>query len=461
MQHNSETRRKFLQKSSAGLMGASFGAATILSTPVTAKGKTGTAAALGGTPVRKGGWPSWPQGYKSAELKMEEILGKSKWTRIAGNVVIEFEKAWGKKLGAEYCFAVNGGTSALHCALHAVGIQPGDEVLVSPIEHITGASLPFTFYALPVFVDIDRESVQMDPDKIEERITEHTKAIIPCHWSSAPADMDRIMEIAGKHNLYVIEDACQAHLSEWRGQKLGTIGDIGCFSHQQSKVLPCGEGGSVAGNNEELMNRAYSFHDYGRDIRDWDSHKPDSSFMNHHGLNYKMTEFQAAILLAYLDVIDAQIDMREEHANYLNELLTEVPGITPQKFYDGTTRVNYYLYELRYEKKYFNNLPKMKLLKALNAEGVPIGRGFKQSLSEQPYVENEINKPVFTSLYSRDRLDRFRKTIPCPVAEDYIKEEQMYMSGRNLLTSKSDMEAIAEAFKKVHAHSKKLHDLKV
>ena len=459
MQPQEDSRREFLKKSAVGV--ASLGAAAILTTPVTVRGKISSPAALGGTPVRTGSWPSWPQGYPSAEANMKEILGTSKWTRIAGDRVIEFEKKWGKKLGAKYCFAVNGGTSALHCALYGIGLQPGDEVLVSPIEHITGASLPFTFYALPVFVDIDPDSSQMDPDKIEEKITEHTKAIIPCHWSSAPADMDRIMAIARKHNLYVVEDACQAHLSEWRGKKLGTVGDVGCFSHQQSKVMPCGEGGSVAGNNEKIMNLAYSWHDYGRDIRDWDSHKPDGSYMNQHGLNYKLTEFQAALLLSYLDMIDDQIDTREDNADYLRELLAEIPGITPQKLYDGTTRVNYYIFVMRYDKKQFNNLPKKKLVKALGAEGIPVTTGFRRSLSEQPYVMNEIEKPAFQKMYSKTRLDRFKEMTPCPVAEEYVREEQLYFSGKMLLTTKSDMEAIADAFRKVREHSKKLHDIKV
>ena len=201
----------------------------------------------------------------------------------------------------------------------------------------------------------------MDPDKIEERITDKTKAILPCHWGGAPADMDRIMKIAKKHGLYVIEDACQAHLGEWRGKKLGTIGDIGCFSHQQSKVLPCGEGGSFVGDNEEIMGRAYAWHDYGRAIKSWNTHKPVAGPVDQHGLNYKMTEFQGAVLLGGMKTLEEQTRLRNENADYLREMLAEIPGVYPQKLYEGTTRASYYLFEMRYDKKYFQPSPEERV----------------------------------------------------------------------------------------------------
>jgi len=453
-----ESRRSFLKKSAAGMAGASFASAAVLSTPVSASGKIGKPAILGGERVYKGKWPSWPQGSQAAEDLLKDVLHSRRWTRISGtgNRVIEFEKKWAHMLGVKHAIATNGGTTALHCALKGVDVQPGDEVLVSPLEFITGSSLPFTFYALPVFVDVERESFQMDPAKIEERITDKTKAIIPCHWGGVPADMDRIMKIAKKHDLYVIEDACQAHFGEYRGKMVGTIGDIGCFSHQQSKVLPCGEGGSFVGDNEEIMARAYQWHDYGRLIGSWETHKPLRGRIDGVGLNYKMSEFQAAILLAGVEVFEEQIRLRNENANYLRELLEEIPGIQPQKLYEGTTSASYYLFDMRYDKSHFNNLPKVTFAKAMGAEGIPISAVGSGSLSTLTYAEQTINSPVFQSLYSKEKRDWFLKTIPCPVAESLIADETIRMSGSRLLTTKTAMEAVAEAIRKIQAHSKAL-----
>lgn len=437
------------------MVGASFVSATGLPSSVTASGKP---AILGGEKAYKGKWPAWPQGSQTAEDLLKDVLYSRRWTRISGtgNRVIEFEKTWAQMLGVEHAVATNGGTTALHCALKGIDIQPGDEVLVSPIEFVTGSSLPFTFYALPVFVDVDRESFQMDPAKIEERITDKTKAIIPCHWGGMPADMDRIMEIAKKHDLYVIEDACQAHFGEYRGKKVGTIGDIGCFSHQQSKVLPCGEGGSFVGDNEDIMARAYRWHDYGRSIGSWETHKPARGSIDGLGLNYKMSEFQAAILLAGLEGFEEQVRLRNENANYLRELLKEIPGIHAQKLYEGTTSACYYLFEMRYDKSHFNDLPKLKFAKAMGAEGIPISAVGSGALSTLTYAEQTVNSPIFQSLYSKEKRDWFLATISCPVAESLIADEAIRMSGIRLLTTKPAMEAIAEAIRKIQTHSKAL-----
>jgi dTDP-4-amino-4,6-dideoxygalactose transaminase len=437
--------------------GASFASATILSSPSTALGAPGKPAILGGEKVYSGKWPSWPQGSETMEDLLKEVLQGQRWTRIAGtgNLVIDFEKAWARMLGVKHAVATNGGTTAIHCALKAIDLQPGDEVLVSPVEFITGASLPFTFYALPVFVDVDRESSQMDPAKIEQRVTDRTKAILPCHWGGAPADMGRIMAIAKKHNLFVIEDACQAHLGEYQGKKLGTIGDIGCFSHQQSKPLPCGEGGSFVGDNEEIMAKAYAWHDYGRAIGSWETHKPARAPINALGLNYKMTEFQGAILLGGLKALEEQAQLRNENANYLRELLKDIPGIEPQKLYEGTTRGSYYFMDLRYDKKCFNNLPRATFAKAMSAEGVAISVG-RAPLSTLDYARREINTPVFRSLYAKEKRDWYLETIPCPVAEQLMAEETLRIHGTRFLATKTEMEAFSEAIRKIQAHSKAL-----
>jgi dTDP-4-amino-4,6-dideoxygalactose transaminase len=173
-------------------------------------------------------------------------------------------------------------------------------------------------------------------------------------------------------------------------------------------------------------------------------------------LNYKASEFQAAVLLAGLEAFEEQVRLRNENAHYLRELLKEIPGIRPQKLPEGTTAASYYLFEMRYDKSHFNDLPKLKFAKATGAGGIPISAVGSGALSTLTYAEQAVNSPIFQSPYSREKRDWFLKTIPCPVAESLIADEAIRMSGIRLLTTKSAMEAIAEAIRKIQTHSKEL-----
>ncbi len=220
---------------------------------------------------------------------------------------------------------------------------------------------------LPVFADTDPETFQINPDTIEERITERTRAIMPVHILGIPADMDRIMAIAKKHNLVVIEDACQAWLAQYRGKCCGTIGDLGCFSFQNSKHLPAGEGGAVVGNDEELMDRVHSFHNCGRP---YGSVKKTSSYPII-GTNRRMMEYQAAILLNQMQRLEADTERRWANGQYLTSKIKDIPGIVPCKLYKGTTRAVYHLYPFRYKKEHFNNAPRSKFMAALAPRASP------------------------------------------------------------------------------------------
>ena len=262
MEKHTMTRRQFVSTASAGTL-AAVTCGTIPAYGNLAK-KAAKLAMQGGKPVRAKPWPTWPVWDKSAEKRVLSILRSGNWYRGQGETVSEFEGKYAKLLGAKRCTCTVNGTNALLTALHALDVGVGDEVIVSPYTFIATYNVVITSCALPVFADTDPETFQINPDKIEERITERTRAIVPVHILGIPANMDKIMAIAKKHNLLVIEDACQAWLAEWRGNCCGTIGDLGCFSFQNSKHLPCGEGGAVVGNDEELMDRVHSFHNCGR-----------------------------------------------------------------------------------------------------------------------------------------------------------------------------------------------------
>jgi dTDP-4-amino-4,6-dideoxygalactose transaminase len=241
-------RREFLNAASAASLAAAASGAIPAYGNVSKK--AGKPAILGGKPVRTKSFPGWPVWDKSAEEHVLSILRSGKWFRGRGNTVTKFEEQYAKLMGAKRCVCTVNGTNALLTALHVLGIGVGDEVIVSPYTFIATYNVVFGSNALPVFVDTDPETFQINPDKIEERINKNTRAILPVHILGLPANMDKINAIAKKHNLVVIEDACQAWMAEWRGKKCGTVGDLGCFSFQNSKHLPCGEGGAVIGNDD-------------------------------------------------------------------------------------------------------------------------------------------------------------------------------------------------------------------
>ena len=247
------SRRKFIASTSAGAAGA------ILTPTLPAFGSASGAASelalTGGTPVRTRPWLDWPVWDPEAEKPMMELLRSGNWYRGDGNLCREFETQYARLIGARHVLATASGTTALITSLHTMGVDAGDEVIVSPYTFIATYNVVFNQTALPVFADTNQETFTIDPHKIEERITDRTRAILPVHIFGLPADMKRILALGEKHQLPVIEDACQAWLAEYGGKMCGTLGDLGCFSFQNSKHIPSGEGGAIAGSDEELMDR--------------------------------------------------------------------------------------------------------------------------------------------------------------------------------------------------------------
>ena len=350
--------------------------------------------------------------------------------------------------GAKLCVATGSGTQALHTAVEALGIGAGDEVITSPYTDPGTISSILVARALPVLADLDRESYQLDPEDVERKITENTKAIMPVHMMGQPCNMEAIMKIAKKHNLKVIEDACQAHLAEYQGKKLGTIGDLGCFSFQSSKTIACGEGGGIIGNDEELMDKCYTVHNHGTSRRG----RTEVA-----GPKYRMNEFEAAVLLGQLSGVQERFARRNKNAAYLTSRLKDVPGIVPQKLYEGTASGSFYIYATTYKKEHFNGADRTKFLKALSAEGVSLSPYIRQGLHKEPWIDHILTQKVYKKMFSEKRLQRYRRERECPNCDKVCQEMAMLWASGPLLATRDDMANVADAIEKVYENRDKLN----
>lgn len=239
------------------------------------------------------------------------VLGRNELSRFASQGTSEtaaFERELAAKFGVEHALAVNSGTSALICALVGLGIGPGDEVLVPAYTWVSTAAAPLAVGAVPVLVEID-ESLTIDPGDIERKITSRTKAIIPVHMLNLVCNMDAIMNIARRHNLFVIEDACQAFGLDYRGRRLGSIGHAGAFSFNQHKNIRSGEGGALVTNDDRIYARAAMYHDVGSYERGERFHSDEPLLV---GVNFRMPELSGAILRPQLRRLDKQLEVRRK-----------------------------------------------------------------------------------------------------------------------------------------------------
>jgi dTDP-4-amino-4,6-dideoxygalactose transaminase len=417
-----------------------------------AAGPNGRLAILGGEPVRREPFPSWPVFDDKEEKSLLEVLKSGKWGRLGGRAVDTFEQKYAELLGAKHVLATANGTSALFTTLNGLNIGPGDEVLVPPYTFVATINVVLLNYALPVFVDSDLESFQMDASKVEARITDRTAAILPVHMAGGAANLDVLTEVAGRRKLPLIEDACQAHLGEWRGRKLGTLGTAGCFSFQASKNLNSGEGGAVTTGDGALMERCFTFHNNGRPRR-----STASFAYRQGGANLRLTEFQAALLLAQMERVERQSRTREENARYLTTLLEKIPGIHPARNYAGCTRSAWHLYMFRVNREAFAGLSRDVFLRALAAEGVRASSGYTP-LNKQEFLTATIKSKAYRQIYPAKLLNEWEERNLCPV-NDRLCEQAIWLTQSMLLGPKRDMEQIADAVAKIQAQAGELHKL--
>lgn len=449
------TRREFLiQNSMTGL-----GTAMALSMPVSVFANASinskaTPAILGGDPVRIKGWPKWPiWNPETDEKQLMEVIRSGIWSRA--KVVTEFEKKWAETIGTKRALAVVNGTNALIASLVQLDIGGGDEVIVPPYTFIATVDSVLAAGAMPVFADIDPKTFQIDPEKIEEKITPRTKAIMPVHILGLPANMTRIMEIAKKHDLIVVEDACQAWLAEIDHKKMGTFGHAGCFSFQNSKNIPMGEGGAIVSDDEEFMDRCYSYHNYGNPYGSNVGAVGAGTIIA--GTKLRLAEYQAAIGLAQLKRLEAQTTTRNENAGYLRSKIKDIPGILPYELYPNVTRAAFHLFPFRYQEEAFNGLPREMFLRALRAEGIPCSDGYRP-LNKMPFLKNAFQTKNFKIMYPKEMLDyeKYMEQNQCPENDQVCDKEAVWFAQSMLLGTKSDMDDIATALRKVHDNAGKI-----
>ena len=443
------SRRKFIGAVSAATLGvAASGVSPVLA------GSSDTAdklAIFGGNPVRKNkGWPEWPYVDEKIVASVEKTIRSRAWCRIDihEGTVVQFEREFANMMGAKHCVATGSGTQALNTCVEALGIGPGDEVITSPYTDPGTVASILASRALPVMVDLDRESFQLDPAIVAKRINENTKALMPVHMMGQPCDLDSLLALARKHNLYMIEDACQAHLAEYRGKKLGTIGTLGCFSHQSSKTISCGEGGSIIGNDDALMDRCFTVMNHGTSRRG----RTETI-----GNKMRMNELEGAMLIAQMVNAKEQWKRRNENAAYLTSKLKACPGVVPQKLYDGYESGSWYLYTMGYRKEHFNNVSRSVFLKALAAEGISLSTYLDRGLHREPWVDHILGLKEYRKMYSPSRLKQYKEELACPVCDKICDEEiLMIWASGPLLGTKTDMDDIVNAIMKVYENRDQL-----
>lgn len=422
------------------------------------------AAILGGTPIRNKPFASHP--VLGAEEK-KQVLSVLKTGVLSGFVakagdyffggpkVRELESLFLKYFSIEHAVAMNSATSALHAALLAVGIEPGDEVLVPPYTMSASASAIVMCGALPVFVDIDPEYFCMDPKKAEALVSPRTKAMLVVHLFGHPADMDGLAEVAKRHNLKIIEDCAQSPGASTHGRYVGTLGNVGVFSLNQHKTITTGEGGVAVTRDAELALRMQLIRNHGEVVCD---HIPEARDIPCLGWNYRMTELEASVGIAQFKKLNKLTKHRIMLAEYLTRQLSKISGLGLPRAKSGCSHV-YFTYPIRYNAKK-TGLPRELFVRALAAEGIGFAGGYVRPIYLEPmYQKKRIfkNSSFPFNLLSPDREENYQKGS-CPVAECFY-EKELVMTGlcRYPLTRR-DMGDISNAIQKVLSQAKRLAD---
>jgi dTDP-4-amino-4,6-dideoxygalactose transaminase len=407
-------------------------------------------ALFGGKKSKSKPFPVWPQFDDAERRGLQEVLESRVWWRTPGTKTLEFEAAFARFHGARHGIAVTNGTAALEVTMAALGIGPGDEVIVPNFTFVATASAVLFANALPVLVDVRPDTYCLDPELTEAAITPRTKAIVAVHMGGHPADLDALADLAARRGIALVEDCAHAHASEWRGKRVGTFGRAGTFSFQSSKLMTAGEGGIVITNDDQVERLARSVHDCGR--------MPGKWFYSHfiYGSNYRLSEWQGVVLSAQLARLDEQTRRRHDNARILDRELSRIPGITPQKLDPRCTRNGHYAYIFHLDRQQFAGISTERFIEAMNAEGIP-------------------NQASYPPLHELDmfRNGEYRKCLSGPQASEvhpFLKQsfpqtqraawETVWIPQPALLGDEEDMHEIAAALHKIQKHAKELtvHD---
>ncbi len=406
----------------------------------------GELAITGGTPIRPQGYPAWPVWDEREIDAVTAVVRSGEWGGFPepGTNAERFERAFAKYQGARHGVLMANGTVTMEVALKALGIGWGDEVIVPALTFAATAYAPMAAGALPVIVDVEPSTWTIDLDAVEAAITDRTRAILPVHLGHHMADMDRITAIAQAHDLAIVEDCAHAHGQRWRDTGAGCFGAFGSFSHQSSKILTAGEGGSLLTNDDELARRAHSIVDCGRAK---DEGETEYTF----GANYRLGELHAALLVVQMERFEEQRREREENARLFEELVVKVPGVHVMPANERITRWSFYNYLLRIDPEEFGaaNQP---VCAALEAEGVP------GEVQYPPMSRYELFRPALSRLpvavEHADRLDPSRMSFP--VAEAAGLRESIYFQENVFRAGREGIEDAVEALAKIQANAAEL-----
>lgn len=399
-------------------------------------------AILGGVPLRTAEWPRYPVLGSEEEKAVLAVVRSHDLSAQMGSAVQRFEREFAEYTDAAHALATSSGTSALHTAIAAAGIGVGDDVIVPPYTFFSTATSVLMQNAIPIFADIETDTLGLDPASVERRITPCTKALIVVHMNGYPADMDGLMSVAEDHGLTVIEDCAHAHGAEHRDRHVGTIGHMGVFSFQQKKNLSLGEGGMLITNDAGLAEKARAIHSFG---------KVPLAY------NYRMPELHGAIGSARLKRLDAENEVRNKYARFLDLELAAIPWLEPQPVRPHTRAV-YYNYVVHFHGETIG-LERDRFVAAVQAEGIPVP---------------QIYEPVYRhhSFRVRDPYGRgfpfespFYETTPgrepsyedgtCPVTEEYCSRRNIELKIHPTAATE-DIEQVATAFHKVADHAEQL-----
>ncbi|MXY67079.1 MAG: DegT/DnrJ/EryC1/StrS family aminotransferase [Acidobacteriia bacterium] len=381
-------------------------------------------AVTGGDPLRKAPYPEWPTMSGGDLERVRKVLETSGWGGSSPPVA-SFESLFAQYHDAAFGVAVSSGTMALELAMHALGIGQGDEVIVPAHSFVATATAVCRVGGVPVFVDIEADTYNIDPVRVAEGLSTSTKAMIPVHFGGVMADMDRLGSVATDSDTVVIEDAAHAHGAEWFGTRAGGLGMIGTFSFQNSKAMTAGEGGIFITSDEGVAGKARSIADAGR--------LPGKGWFEHFevGTNLRMTAMQAVLLGSQLERLQDQIRLRATNFGRFRRELEGIPGIDFQQAPPGATVQTRYIVPGRISESEFGT-DRDHFVAAVQAEGVPVRPFYPHALYANPLFDRQPHR-----------------VLPCPVAEAATRNA-FWLPMNIFMGTRDDAADAARAIAKVH-----------
>jgi dTDP-4-amino-4,6-dideoxygalactose transaminase len=397
-------------------------------------------AISGGDPVRPVPYPDWPS---LDESDVEAVTAVVRGGQVGGfpepgPKAAEFAAGFAAYQGAAHGIVMANGTVTMEVALKALGVGWGDEVIVPALTFAATPYAAMAAGALPVFVDVEPDRWTIDPDLVEAAVTPQTRAIMPVHLGQQMADMDRIMEIARRHDLFVVEDCAHAHGQRWRDQGAGCIGDFGSFSHQSTKILTAGEGGTLTTQDERLARLAHSLIDCGRPK---DAAETEYTF----GANYRLGELACALLVNGLRRFPAQQELRARLGEHFERLAAGIPGVTIKRRDPRITRWSFYRYIFEIDTDAFAGATNEQVAEALEAEGIPAEVQYPPMSRYDLFQPSRSRLPV--AVEHADRLDPSRMSFP--VAEAAGERTAVYLNECVFRSDEAGVEDAVEAIAKV------------